>query len=329
MTILRKTDAEFPGPWLLEKDALIELDKIIDEASQIFERAQKKEIKRLIRKESDEAKNSQHYGLLSPERQKIELKRIRHRIRSSTQFSMRRREIQISVKSRKKMPLVAKFSEAIAHPDMTKEVATLFHLVIDYGSIKAEVRTSSLWSDKLQINVSPPDGEGCYDLYVTLHQWAERNQPNRATILWHAYSGIHWLAILLMQLFIFFIFAASKTSTSDHFKLEARNMLTDGFTSDQDHKALELLLAINSGFSPKTTASQLESIALYAIYGLLIFGILFSYSPKSRLAIGKGEQAIKWQRIWSNFLLKGLIGALALGIITDIFRTWVIKLIGF
>lgn len=327
MAITRKTDAELPGPWLLDKDALLELDKIIDEGWGRFETTQKKEINRVIRREY--AKASSYYGMLSGDKQKDERKRIRHRVKTSPEFSARKREITIHFKSGKKVPPVTKFSEAFAHPDMAAEVATHFDLIVVHGTAKAEVRLSTLWSDRLQINVSPPEGEGCYELYVELHQWAERKQPHPLIVRWSKYAGLHWVLIVFFLWFLSLVSGVIRQSSYDGLKAEARKMLADGFTKDQDHKAIELLLAINSGYAPQRTQSGFDTWFLVLFVGSLVVGFMFSYAPRSRLAIGKSANSIACQRLWIHFVSKWLVGGVILALITASFRSSIATLFGF
>jgi hypothetical protein len=63
--------------------------------------------------------------------------------------------------------------------------------------------------------------------------------------------------------------------------------------------------------------------------GALVVGFIFSYAPRSSLAIGKGADALARQRLWIRFLSKWLIGGVVLAIITAYFRSSIVRLIGF
>jgi hypothetical protein len=330
MGITRKTDAELPGPWLLDKDALLEFDRIIDEACERFEKLSKKEYERVVRGEYKKARESYFFKRSTDEEKKSELKRVRLRVRSSREFSERKRELVVQFKSDKKIPAVSRFSEAFSHPDMAKEVATHFDFTLVHGTAKTEVRTSTIWSDLLQINVSPSDGEGCYELFVDLHQWAERRRPHPLLVQWTKYAGLHWIVVFMGLYLISTIASAVRQPVADQRKVEAWNLLADGLTQEEEHRALELLLSLNSGFQPAASVSPSGSTWLSWLYGaMLLAGCIFSIAPRSRLAIGKGTDSIRRQRRWIYFVSKWLIGGIVLTLVTSYFREGIARLGGF
>jgi hypothetical protein len=329
MSVVRKTDVDLSGPWLLDQSALRELDKIIDEAIERFSRHQKKEMARVLRGEYAKEKGSNYWPTLSEEKQRETLRRVRQRVKASREFGRRSRKITLRLKSGKRVPDVERFEEAIVHPDFAKELPVGFKLAVKHGATDIEMQLSTLWSEKLQINVAPPEGTACYDAFVELHQWAERNQPHPMMTRWQKYAGLHWPVVILILSLLLILTGNTAGKPTQMLKTEAKQMLADGFTEDEEHKALELLLAINAGYARPGTQGRVE-VWMLAVLGLALGGgIVFSNAPSARLGIGKGVESIKWQRWWWTAISKGVVGTVMVGIVVAYFQEWLLALLGF
>ncbi len=205
------------------------------------------------------------------------------------------------------------FKEAMNHIASQNEVARGFEYTATIGSSTASVRLISHKKGKksddeeepfFEIKVSPRSNSS-YEIFGELKNWAESVE----TPLWR-----HWLLLKLRPLFGFgLIFAVlillsmvlnpspGPAEYKEALKQQARTLLRDGINQQNQTKALELMLALESDYIPPGTKPQQarKPIAWYLV-AVYILGF-FSFTPTLCIAIWAGKRRLRWWNWWLNF----------------------------
>jgi hypothetical protein len=258
------------GPWLLETKQLLAVDEILDQ----------------IR--PPELTADGH----APENKK-----------SLTILLSKERELKSS-----------SFKEAMTHIASQNEVARGFEYTTTVGNTTASVRLIPPRKDKkndgevepfFEIRVSPPSSSTSYEIFGELKNWAD----NVEVPLWR-----HWLLLEFRPLFrvglafsiiillsILLSTSPGPTEYKDALKQQARTLLHDGINQQNQTKALELMLALESDYIPPGTKPQhaRKPIAWYLI-AVYVLGFL-SFTPTLCIAIWAGKRRFRWWKWWLNF----------------------------
>src|SRR6185295_17165241 len=116
--------------------------------------------------------------------------------------------------------------------------------------------------------------------------------------------GVQW-AVWFMAMAITLNFIKSRVQND--FKQDLRNqtvaLLTNGIPIEKQGKALELLLAYTFDYHPKTPDLRIPNWCFILFGGGVIYCIALSYKPTIAVAIGRGEEKVKWWRRYSKFIL--------------------------
>lgn len=301
MTIKYPTEFKGNGPWLLDENALLELDQILESEWLKLEGIRNNLIDEAAKKEVEELNDKfGTYKTKSAKKKKIdEIKNDNLRF-----YGLKRSTKKISIMLKNKKYETDRLLSAIQDNALTEEVATAFDADIESGEVKCKVHTSD-WSDHLYIDVSPETSREAREIYVVLRNWSEKYSPTIWQKLWNKFHGITWgvwlLMLVIMALFVSINSTSSLTSTYQR----ARELLDKGITEENSTEAIELLLIMQTNYDPinqvKTSNVSLTPIKVVFWFGLII-NILLSPKVKVVLGIGKGRQKINLWKFWYKFV---------------------------
>src|SRR5258706_1711545 len=98
-------------------------------------------------------------------------------------------------------------------------------------------------------------------------------------------------------------------------KGQARELLKSGVNASNDKKALEILLAIESGYeappSPPSSSPRISRRSTALVIGTFLCCLIFSFPPRSVLGIGRGEKVLQRWNWWLKFISVSVPGYLA------------------
>jgi hypothetical protein len=292
-----QTSESLSGPWLLPGEQLRALDKILsDEYSRLIERNERLlevEVEDQLRRDLDfESKEIRTREEIKQKREQIKKSlRVYHRYTES-------RELVIFFdKDRRKMK-VEKFEDALRESTLMDEVPTRFEAKLECGEIRCDVGLSK-YLGTLDIRVSPEHISEARELFVSLLGWAKANRPPKWQQLWPTFNGLQWIlwiAVLLIS------FGVVSDSAKTAYKQEASALLQKGVSQENQLRAIEILLALQSEYSPPSRGGSLPGWLKLLFFGGLITCIVTSFAPKTILGIGKGEDKIRFWRRWLRFV---------------------------
>ena len=113
------------------------------------------------------------------------------------------------------------------------------------------------------------------------------------------------LAGFILLTFASTIFSTYKPSSIEVYKDQIEAIIVTGIDDNNQHKALELLLKVNSGYVPSDikeetrineTAKRISIISL----AFLIIGV---FKPPTLIGIGRHKNKLKFYRIYMKFIL--------------------------
>jgi hypothetical protein len=215
------------------------------------------------------------------------------------------------------------FKEAMSHMGSQDETAIGFRYEVKTKSNTASVRLfqptdSGKEKDdtrpKLEVRVSPRGTESSQEIIGLFKSWVADVQPpiwkRWLLALRSAARGFLVLTVLIGP----FIVLNTKPSVNEYkeiYKQQARELLKNGINQQNETKATELMLALQSDYIPpgaKPQSVSLRSLVILVII-VLILGVL-SATPSMCLGIWKGKQRLRLWDLWFRvnfYTVPGLI----------------------
>lgn len=297
------TSTTISGPWLIDSDKLEALDKIFEEE---LERITKRN-EELIRAEVEQRlKTDTVTALISltddESRRNAELDRWKKEIEAMIRSSYRYRDersVTIYLKSNKRIVLKS-FGEAMRQPDLIAEMPIGFDSVLQTGNIKGQVELRQ--SGKLDITVSPEHLAESRELFASLQRWATISRPPKWQQVWVSLNPLQWVLWIIVVLIGSTALVGSESAAKSFYKEQAKQLLQNGLSPDEQLKAIETLLALESGYTPPSQVVGFPGWFILLFWGGLIACIVLTITPKPRIGIGKGHDAINHWRLWMRIV---------------------------
>jgi hypothetical protein len=269
--LLYPTALRLRGPWLLETKQVLALDEILEQ----------------FRSRDPGASD---YGSETN--------------KSLTIFLSRDRELKTS-----------SFKEAMSHIASQSEITTGFEYVVKMQHITTSVRLLPRKKDHqkkqdeeqqfLEINVSPQSDATSHEIFGELRNWAD----NVAAPLWQQWLLFYprpiyrfgLIFVLVILLAMLFNTAPTPAEYKDALRQQARTLLRDGITQQNQSKALELMLALESDYiPPDTKPPQAQKPIAWYLIATYALGFL-SFTPTLCIAIWAGTRRLRWWNAWTKF----------------------------
>jgi hypothetical protein len=263
------TTLRLNGPWLLETKQLLALDEILEQ----------------IRPHDSGAAD-----------------RVPENRKSLTILLSKERELKSS-----------SFKEAMTHIASQNEVARGFAYTATDGNTTALVRRIPQWDKKndgeavpfFEIKVSPASSSISYEIFGELRNWADSVEAP----LWRQWLLFNFrfmfrvglLFPVVAVLLTLFNTSPGPTEFKDALKQQARTLLHDGINQQNQTKALELVLALESDYIPEGTKPPRAQMPIAGyLVAIYVLGFL-SFTPTLCMAIWAGKRRLRWWNLWLNF----------------------------
>lgn len=293
-----RTELTIGGPWLIDRDALAELGKIVDDSWDLLDKRKADILDSRIRRRVDEQRAK---GLSGKD-----LEEIGASIRQSEDrwYVRQGKKIVIKLGSDKSFTTDS-LSDALQEHKLINEEATGIEIEIGAAEVQATISINRKY-ESLDIRTSPEREEAATELFVRLREWALKQRAPLWQRVWKNVSPGHWV-IWFLCLFFSFIFVRAVQDTSiqqpiQQAKSEAFKILEDGISKDETQKALELLLRIETGYPPGKVERKFPTWFKLLFWVGLVISVVLTVRPKLILGLGKGESKIKLWRKWLKFI---------------------------
>jgi hypothetical protein len=294
--IYYSTHSEIQGPWLLDVEALRDLDAVIDEAWDRLEQRRLSKVKHL---------NQEDAYVPYP-------------------LKITNKELTIYT-GKDKTYITDSFDTALGDLKLLEQVPVGFDWKIESGEIRCRIRAgmSSFGRDSsLVIDVTPSEFSDARELFVSLHQWATFKQPPYWQRLWTRLAGSLPVIFPLLFSITSFIRLAIPDPTTQAVKAQAMDLIEQGITESNIHEAVDLLLKLEVDYTVAYSGQSVNWFIPVLIIEAVIFIILF-IRPRLILGIGKGRAVLKRWRIWLHFVGVTVPALIFSSFLWPIFVDWI------
>ena len=270
------TYARIAGPILIERDHLLDLDSVMAD--------EERRLKGLAKQ-------------LSSERRQVQVDEAPKGIGNSEDGR------KLSVRFGKAKAFQGgSFEEVLRQPEVEREIATKFEYVLKVGDVECKVRGGKSGA-AIHIETFPQHSQEAREAFSALRHWANRIQPPRWQQFLRSIYGLFAFAFIVICLAL--LPDTSQTAAKDfnkaRLKAEAHKLLAGGVQTNEQTRAIEILLALQSDYLSNETRSKLDAANKNSVPLLTLSGtacLILSIWPTVELAIGIGENRIKRWKLW-------------------------------
>jgi hypothetical protein len=232
-----------------------------------------------------------------------------------------------------------RFADAIKQLGVDTEEPLGFRAYLEIGRVKASVSLTKLARNvvqpvsptqfqvlaeppRLEFNVEPSDHQSAPDLFGALQNWAADLAPSPSLRVWVRYRPL-FVILLILWLLVGGLFATPMfhvpTPGEEYaeYRDEARKILHEGVNENNQRKAIEIILAIDSHIPPVRQGPNWTPGRTYWPRYVLGAVILFMLSSCPSIVIGiwKGKLNLKRWRLWIKWVAAGAPGTLFLTVL--------------
>ncbi len=214
------------------------------------------------------------------------------------------------------------FKEAMSHVGSQDEIAAGFRYELKTKSNYASVQLVPLTKDErdkdevgpqLAIRVSPQGSPASQEIMGLLKAWFADVQPARwkrwLLSFRSAARGIAVLVVILGSL-ILFSTTPAPGDYKETYKQQARELLKNGINPQNQAKAMELILALESDFIPPGATAK-HSPRSFVLFFVIVFLLaVISVTPSMCLGIWKGKQRLPMWDLWFKVVNPYAMGSL-------------------
>lgn len=303
--IIHSTEMLPEGPWLISRDHLLELDKLVDAEWQKLVRHHDS----LVEKEVEEDLAERTKRFTKEERSDFDKKAARKQLteRVSERHAYKKRRTLVIHLDGDRRASASSFEEALRDPALLNEKPIGFTLNLRAADIECALKVP-VYRRSLQLEVAPDRHPVAKGLYAALKSWVDGAKPPFWQTVWlRIQSGggqwFVWFLSLFAILFYFSTFAPDTSAASRAARhSEAATLLKSGVTATNQFKALELILSYESGAIPNSRTFSVPSWFWWLLCGGPFFCVAIGFVPKVVLGIGRGEESIKNWNKWMKIV---------------------------
>jgi hypothetical protein len=228
--MIRKTESKLPGPWLLDRAALLALDDIIDEQWSRLEAYKEGQIDYAVRTEQ-------------LARGEGDLGALRERAQQDSRYSGDDRTIMLTLTSGNKIR-VKSFREALDDVKCQGHEITKMEVKLYCGGIRGDlVVPSADMSQALSLITLPEASEQADELFVRLNWWAEEYKPDWLRKIRGIPFFLIWVGSLIAFALVLLMGEITGTvSETSTLRQAVRELVAKGVKPEDYGQALELLL---------------------------------------------------------------------------------------
>jgi hypothetical protein len=287
------TSISVDGPWLISAEQLVQLDKLLDIQAERLEKEKESEAQR----EADERMTKE----LPPQEGWEKELRDRHYQRAKENLDKYDERTVTFFLAGGRTVTESSFTQAINQHGIGNESPSGFSLRWRVGEVTLTVKIRS-WDHKLELDVDPGDSGAGQQLFGVVENWMRDLRVPQWVRLAHNNSfGI----VVLLSLWLLggvVVWSQYRTESAKwSYQQEARELLQHGVNSQNQQKAIELLLAIDSDYKPEQRRVN-PSQRAWAIFGVgFVVCLCLLITPNVVIGIWGGKAVISRWHAWFKF----------------------------
>jgi len=283
------TDDIIEGPWLLDTNALKDLDSIIQKHWRSLESRRNQLLDLAV---DDEYKKYEKQLSISHQyvSEQLELFRRSHPVYSVSY-------LQICLRYKKSRYFCESFESAFRERSLFDSIPNGFAIEFNSVDIKCKIDLSE--QNGMSINVVPEEVMESQELFLDIYQWTIRHRAPYWQRLWGKIADRgywpYFAIVVVSSLVLLVINTFSANSEILALQEAAQRLIDQGLSTSNMPQAIELLLKMQI-----LDRSTIEFPGWYTVvvFGSIILGIILHIRPKIVLGIGKGSNYLRSWKIW-------------------------------
>jgi uncharacterized membrane protein YhaH (DUF805 family) len=293
--IVHNTSYKINCPWLLDREQLLELDRIIAQHWESLLSYREHKIEEKVEAEINKRKKDVPYQATDDRekiRQHIEYLYDFKKTKNVTLFNSDGTQIKAS-----------DFASVIQHPDIEDRTVKGFRYSINCAEIECDLVLRSYNSD-ITLDVSPGTIEEARALFIAIKGWMNRAKaPLWQRIARGSFYGWWWSIFIFILIFSFGIFTKNISPEWQQIK-HAHDLLKNGIDDNDIKDSVTTMLAIVSEYEKPNAHTEFSFPNWYIclLIAILFLCLILTFLPEIVLGIGKGELSIIWWRRWLHFI---------------------------
>lgn len=223
----------------------------------------------------------------------------------------------------------------IKQPHVITEEAVGFMAQLEKGEIQAVVKLTKLnqtviqpisttqfqtvqqWP-QLEFSVQPSESRLAQELFGALQNWAADFAPSSWKRLWWRYRFLFAILLVFWLVFGFLIGIFDVRMPTHTYVEQAHKIVADGVTDSNEHKAIELILALESHDEGDTKSVMQGKPGRR--YWAVVAGVAFAlgsliFCPTVVIGIWKGKSKLNRWRVWTKWIFVTVPGVVFLTIL--------------
>lgn len=302
----------FTGPWFLDIKALEELDEIVEFANEKLEISRNEIIESLALKDFEDKK-----------RESLEDAKA-YVIKYS--YDSIRKDITLISKDESKLKDNT-IKELLVDPKIKNFSPKELSIDIEYGRTnKFSFNVKQRYDGELEYEVKSTKSEVEDEINYKLENWVDKYKPLNTQRLWLKFAfPIAMFSGIICFILAINIFSVYKPNTQEIYKDKIEKIIKNGVNEENQTKAIDLLLKINSGYIPTNIKEEIkinETAKRGAIIALVFF-LIGVFKPKTIVGVGKDKNKLKLYKRYMKFILFVIPAIFLYPYIINLIKNWV------
>lgn len=290
-TFVYSTQKYYDGPWLIGRDALSELDEIVERISERFKAEAEKRIEVELNNGLEDYTQEMQDELRERRREGV----------------TRRLKLHQNVKltlSNSKYIQGELIKDLLANPELQDEAPTGIEIEVSASDLNARLELGRGYFARTRLNIrtSPETDNNSREAFSELQLWATKNQSPFWQQLWGRVAPNFWYIWLILIALSIMVLPSTTDNVEKFLDPIASKLLLDGISDDELPQAVELLLQYQTKQVPQGDNPELSAWFGILFYGGLIVNIILSIRPKLVIGIGRNENRLFLWRQWTKFV---------------------------
>ncbi|HKP37899.1 MAG TPA: hypothetical protein VJT71_13660 [Pyrinomonadaceae bacterium] len=303
------------GPWLIDREGLEAFDEMLDQEWERInaynDKKKEQEFEKRVQERIERYESEERDIDIETARQQEKRFSEEYSFLRSAYSSRSTRKINIQLKGKRIQ--ANSFKEAFRDPELLGEVPRKFDARVECGEIDCTV---ILTGNLLSLRTSPEDNREARELFVSLKQWVAGIAPPKWLHLWRRFNGLQWLLWFLTILVVVLTMGRDpKDEARKTYQRQAHEILNSGMSQEQQTKAIEVLLALQSEYVPSAQPNRTPGWFVFLSFGGLVMCAISTIVPSAVLGIGKGQDRIRFWRKWIWFVFIAVPGFVLVNIV--------------
>lgn len=289
------------GPWLVDRDALDKLDKIIRREFSRLVEINERQLNEELHLKTEQWRERER----SEETLKKRVDEFATWLRSSYE---QRRECKVTIDIGGKTLTGDSVCDAARHQELANARPQGLRVHMRGGETTCSLSIDGRSHATAQLRVDCNDADTRNELFLALREWVDGVTPPKWQQLWYKFGAAGgWLVFGFLQLAALGAIYALSPVTSNPYRQEAHALLRHGLSPSEQTKAIKLLLALVSHYhATPVNVSVPEWYSVLTFGGILVCAAL-SIGPGSIgtgviIGLGRGKRQIQIWRWWFHVI---------------------------